>query len=212
MSMRFSLVCGRCHHQFSCTTSPEEYRQLIKTLQMDATCPRLVCRAINHVSMVDADAQVVSWSPPRTPQPVTESISQNSSAQYGATKSAVPDSQTSTSAKPPQVTPTATVPQRPEDMSPSTANGSKGKPAFEWGVADDAYGRKPTVQKYLDRFSSLPQPVQYAVLALLFGLAIVVLLYEPAAPTSRPQQEKNSVSDDTKPPSKAAEASGEEEQ
>lgn len=210
MSMRFSLVCGRCHHQFSCTTSPEEYRQLIKTLQMDATCPRLVCRAINHVSMVDADAQVVSWSPPRTPQPAT--ASENSSTQYGATKPAVPASQTSTSERPPQGTPTPPAPKPLEDMSPTTANGSKGKPAFEWGVADDAYGRKPTVQKYLDRFSELPQPVQYAVLALLFGLAIVVLLYEPAAPTSRPQQEKNSVSDDTKPPSKAAEASGEEEQ
>lgn len=187
MSMRFSLVCGRCHYQFARTTSPEEYRQLIKTLQMDAICPRLVCRAINHVSMVGADAEVVSWTPPRTPQTAAGSTSQDSSTQHGSTEPTVPNPQTHPHARPHQGTPIPIVSQHSGDISPSAANGSKGKPDFEWGVTDDAYGNKPTVQKYLDRFSDLPQPVQYAVLALLFGLAILVLLYEPVAPPSRPQ-------------------------
>lgn len=202
MTMRFRLACGKCHHQFSCVTTPEEYRQLIKTLQMDATCPRAACRAVNHVCMTDTDTQVVSWSPPRKHQPADGPPESGHIATNESPQSSVKEPMSSNSKVAFPTNPASADARPPESFPQSTSAPQKRKPDFEWGVINDAHGRKPTLQKFLDRFSELPQAVQYSVLALLFGLAIIVLLYEPSGTSNRPQSDKSTASEGTKTPPK----------
>ena len=196
MNIRFTPVCGKCRHQFTITATPEQYKSIQRNLQFEAHCPRGNCRAINTIRMLDDDfgGQVTSWrmpepAVPRVPQHAVESPLQAHeppSAQPPFAQqpvSAAPRSAPPLTAAP---TPTSAVPHRaspapaaqtPAEKAPPRTVASP--PPFKRGVIDRRHTKNSALQNQLDRFSQLPPALQYLLLALLFGLAILVLLYEP---------------------------------
>lgn len=201
--MKFNPICGKCHHQFTISATPEQYKSMQRTLQIEAPCPRASCRAINTIRMLDDDfgGGVISWRMPDPAKPLAQpSVATEPPQPNHDLPAARPPFPLQPAAPPPRMAPSlssapafspavapgphaARVAENPAEIAPPRS--TAGPPPFKRGVIDGRSQGTSSLQNQLDRFSQLPPALQYLLLALLFGLAILILLYESPRPPGK---------------------------
>lgn len=183
MSMKFTIVCSQCHHGFSYKTTESEYRELIRNLALTIKCPHPKCQSSIKLRMVDGGT-IITESEAKSPSRCTPAPSPEvKSMPRGARES-------QTSAESPPFTPASSMTDgnqrdvlfKPLPVEPRTSSRaarsdvkSSELPPFEPSVGPRDQ-RKGMWQQFYFKFSRLPQPVQYTILGLMFGLALVILM------------------------------------
>lgn len=191
MTMKFTVVCGTCHHQTEYRTTDKEYRELIRTLSLTIQCPQSACRAAIRLRMVDGGsiisepAGMLRGDAAKARGPVLPGVEHPAAS--------APDSppfvrQSATAPPPFAVKPAAAAepPFRPQTDVRSGPGGNADTPPFAPHVV--AVSRqKGAIQRVLGRFSELPQAAQYAILGGMFGLALLILAIPTGPPPKDPK-------------------------
>ncbi len=199
MTMKLTVVCGKCHHRTEYRTTDKEYRELIRSLSLTIQCPQSPCRSAIRLRMVDggsiisevADMKVDAAKARGAVPPIAE----NSPADPG---NLPPFIQRSATAQPPFPSKPAVAtepPFRPKTDARSGPRAIADTPPFAPHVVS-ASRKRGAIQQMLGRFSELPQAAQYAILGGMFGLSLLILALPTGTSPKNPKEKtpKTSVS------------------
>lgn len=190
MSFAIEAVCGCCRHAFRHRTTDEEYKVLVKNLELSIRCPRSGCRAEALYSMT-RDLKDSDWTIPQAPSsPGARSLRDTGSPQSASRQGAVArqsDPVSASSAGKPEIdieapiSPTFSDPpfapqMAPVSQDPPMSAGNRSQPVFSPYSRPEDDG---LIDRLQGKFRKLPEPLQYTIILVLTLIVIAAILSDP---------------------------------
>ena len=182
MSLKFTIVCGNCHHRLTYKTSEKEYRQLVGTLSLEIQCPQPGCHSSIDLRMVDGGniVPVVSKSRKSTDTTGLEAVFKSPDVEKNQPFEVFGSSE-SVGFSP--------IPVEYPEFSPISRGNPTNVETPPFPPTVSVAGNLPDGlwNKFYYKFSRLPPVIQYAILLAMFAVAILILAV-PTGPDKKKKQ------------------------